>query len=158
MYLVYLLKEKRKNKVIYVGSSARPAERMKEHLACLRGDKPNNQKIYHYMREHKLQFYKDVEIIWVDCASNKDEMLELEAQYYERYKETVLNERPAENRYGGNNPKHRWVKCLSDGLTFKTVTECAEHYGFKRTTLSGILNGSKKNRTGLKFLFKGVEV
>lgn len=158
MYLVYLLKEKATDNVIYVGSSSRPCERMKEHLLALKGVKPSNQRIYSYMRENNLDFYKDVEIIWVDGANNRDEMLKLEAEYYELYKDTVLNDRPAEDRNGGFNPKRRAVKCLTDGREFKTVSECAKFYNMRRTTLSGILNGHNSNTTGLKFLFKNKEV
>ena len=36
MYLVYTFVEKRTQKIIYVGSTARPSERIKEHLAAIK--------------------------------------------------------------------------------------------------------------------------
>lgn len=160
MYLVYLLKEKSTDKVIYVGSSARPAARMKEHRQALQLRKPNNAKLYDYMRERNLQFYKDVAVVWIDVGDDKESMLKLEEQYYYKYRDTVLNDRPAEDRNGAFNPKRRQVICLTDGITFKTVSECARHYGVARTTLSGWLNGYRKYNPlkGKEFLFKGKKV
>jgi len=140
MYLIYLFKEKSNNTVFYVGSSARPSARMKEHLLCLNGSKQNNQKVYSYMKERNLQFYKDVEVIWVDCAESRQEMYNLEAQYYYKYKETLTNDRPAENRNGQFNPKRRKVRCKSENKTFNSLIECAKHYNIPRTTLTGWLN------------------
>ena len=34
VYYIYLFREKKTGKVIYVGSSARPMERIKEHIQC----------------------------------------------------------------------------------------------------------------------------
>lgn len=160
MYLVYLLREKQTGKVIYVGSSARPAARMKEHVHSLNGKKKLSEHfpLYDYMREHSLRFYKDVVVEWVDVAKDKPSMLALEEQYYYQYKDTVLNDRPAEDRTGEFNPKRRIVKCLTDGKEFETVSACAEYYGYARTTLSCILHGKRRNKLGRKFLFMGKEV
>lgn len=138
MYLVYLFKEKNSNEVIYVGSSARPAERMKEHIQALNGKK-NINNIHKYMIENDLRLYKDVEVIWVDSAEGKDGMLELEEKYYYKYFDTIKNERPAEDRTGKYNPRKRKVKCLNDGMVFKTVTECSKYYKKGRTTISNVL-------------------
>lgn len=140
MYTVYLFREKVTGKVIYVGSSARPSARMKEHLQILDERKPNNQKIYDYMRNNGLKFYKDVEVIWVDCADNKEEMYELEAQYYYKYQDTVMNDRPAEIRDGKYNPKRRKVRCINTGEIFNTVTECASYFHKGRNTITRVLN------------------
>ena len=160
MYLVYLLKEKRTNKVLYVGSSARPSERMKEHRQAILGSKEELLKypLYKYIRENGFKLYKDIEVIWVDVADDRQSMYELEAEYYYKYEDTVLNDRPAEDREGKYNPKRRYVKCLTDGKEFKTVSECAKYYGVTRNRLSGILNGYRSNTMGLRFLFKGKEV
>ena len=83
MYLVYLFKEKKTGEIIYVGSSSRPSARLKEHGAQLRGDK-QPCKIHNYMNAKKLKLYKDVEVIWVDSANDKNEMLELETEMIPR--------------------------------------------------------------------------
>lgn len=140
MYLVYLLKEKSTGNVIYVGSSSRPAARMKEHLQMLRGRKKNNQKLYDYMRKHNLQLYKDVEVIWVDVAENREEMYKLEAEYYYRYEKTLTNDRPAEDRNGSFNPKRRKVRCKSENKIFDSILECCKYYKIPRTTFMRMLN------------------
>lgn len=158
MYLVYLLREKATNVVIYVGSTSRPACRIKEHILSLAGKKSKHQKIHSYMRERGLMFFKDVTVEWVDCANDRSEMYALEEKYFGLYKDTLLNDRPAENRFGGYNPKRRFVTCLDDGKTFDTISECAKHYGIKRTTLSNVLHGYKPNKLNMRFLFNGKEV
>lgn len=143
MYLIYLFKEKETGKVIYVGCSSRPSERMKEHIQAAEKRKPTNMAIYKYMWEHDLEFYRDIEVVWTDCAETRDEGYALEEQYYWKYADTVLNDRPGENRNGSHNPKRRSVKCLNDGRVFKTVTECSEFYGKARTTVNSVVAGNK---------------
>lgn len=141
MYLNYLFKEKLTGKVIYVGSSARPSARMKEHIASLKMKKPRsmNQNIYKYMRKMGFEFYKDVEVVWMDCSETKDDMLKKEEESYFKYFDTILNDRPGEITSGCYNPRRRNVICLNDGKTFKTVTECSEYYKKGRTTISNVL-------------------
>jgi len=148
MYLVYLFKEKKSGNIIYVGSSSRPSARMKEHCAALRGDKPQ-QKIHQYMNKNNLEFYKDVDVIWCDVANDKNDMLKLEETYYFKYLDLgfLLNDRPGEDRSGNNNPKRRGVINKSDGKLFKTISEASKIYGIPRTTLSGYLNGRRKQPT-----------
>ena len=139
MYVVYLFREKKSGNVIYVGSSARPAERMKEHLQSLNGIKPK-MKIHNYMLNNGLKLYRDVEVVWVDCANNKAEMALLEEQYYYQYQATLLNDRPGENRYGWYNPKRRAIRCVNDGKVFNTISECGIYYGKARTTIQRTLS------------------
>ncbi|KIP23794.1 GIY-YIG catalytic domain protein [Bacillus thuringiensis serovar morrisoni] len=142
MYLVYLFKEKSSGEIIYVGSTARPTARLKEHREQLEGRKRPN-RIHRYMRDEKLTLYKDVEVLWCDCARDKEEMLKLEEEYYYKYVKTIKNERPGENRKLFYNPRSRNVVCLNDGKEFRTVTECADHYKKGRTTISNVLIGEK---------------
>ena len=139
MYIIYLFKEKETGKVIYVGCSSRPSARMKEHIQAAEGRKRSNMAIYKYMNENDLEFYRDIEIVWVDCAETAEEGEAIEEQYYWKYADTVLNDRPGENRDGKYNPKRRAVKCLNDGNVFDTVTACAEFYGKGRTTINRVL-------------------
>ena len=156
MYLVYLFKEKSTGQIIYVGSSARPAERMKEHARAINGDKKSDLAIYRYIRDENLRLYKDIEVIWVDSAKDKEEMYELEEQYYFKYLDTIKNERPAEIRKGVYNPRRRKVKCLNDGKIFATVTDCAKYYGKGRTTISNVLINEKEHTwiNGQKYRFE----
>lgn len=157
MYLVYLFREKKSGKVIYVGSSARPAARMKEHVASAEGQKPSNMKLYGYMRDNNLKFYKDVEVVWVDRAENEKEMRDLEALYYYKYEETLLNDRPAEYRNGECNPKRKGVRCLDDGMEFNSVLQCSEYYGIPRTTLTNHLTGRRKKFRNSNLRFEYID-
>lgn len=138
MYMVYLFREKATNEVIYVGSSARPMPRLKEHRQQLNGSK-RQCNIHRYMNEKGLDLFQDVTVEFVYNAETKDEMLKMEEEYYYRYIDTIKNERPAENRKGSYNPRRRKVKCLNDSRVFMTVTECAKFYGKGRTTISNVL-------------------
>ena len=55
---------------------------------------------------------------------------------------------------GENNPSARKVKCITDGNTFNTLTECAEYYKLNINTIVRICKGiTKKSRTGLVFMY-----
>jgi predicted GIY-YIG superfamily endonuclease len=159
MYVVYLFKEKRTENIIYVGSSARPAERLKEHQQALDGKKPQSL-VHKYMNENNLKLYRDVEVIFCDNGKDKDEMIKLEEEYYYKYLSPNLkNERAGENRHGWYNPKRRSVRCLNDNHEFKTVLECSYFYGIRRQNihkvLSGLQNCTYKN--GIAYKFEYVE-
>lgn len=143
VYYVYLFRIKENKKVIYVGSSARPMERIKEHIQCAEGRKKSNQPIYKYMKDNNLKLIDDVEIVWVERVDDREKALKLEAEYYYKYKSTVLNTRAAEDKSGAGNPRKRKVKCLNDGNIFNTVSECARFYSKGRTTISNVLNNEK---------------
>ena len=142
MYIVYLFREKTTNSVIYGGSSARPIVRLKEHRQQLLGTK-KQARIHRYMSEHNLKLYDDVSVEFVKECTNKEDMLKAEEIYYFKYIDTVLNERPGEDRNGSYNPRRRKVRCLNDGREFSTVSECALFYNKGRTTVSNVLNNEK---------------
>lgn len=156
MYLVYLFREKNTGHVIYVGSSARPAERLKEHQQALLGMKKQSS-IHQYMNSHNLKLYKDVIVEWVDSGEDKHEMVDLEEQYYSKYKPDgyLLNDRPGEDRGGHFNPRRRKVTCLNDGKIFSSVLEAAKYYDIPRTSVSNVAHGYRsyvtKNGTRYRF-------
>ena len=158
MYLVYLFREKSTGNVIYVGSSARPAERMKEHMRSLRGE-ANQTQIHKYILDKGLELYRDIEVVWCDYGKDKDEMIELEEKYYYKYEPTLHNDRPGENRYGWYNPKRRAVRCITDRKVYRTISECARHYGKGRTTLCRVLTGERDFTwvNGKKYKFEFVD-
>ena len=88
---------------------------------------------------------KDIEIVWVERVEDKEESLRLEAEYFHKHKETVLNDRPAEEMDGGGNPRSRSVICLNDGKIFDTITECANYYGKGRSTITRVLQKVAKH-------------
>lgn len=143
MYIVYLFREKRNGNVIYVGSSARPIVRLKEHKQQLEGMKKPN-KIHKYMIKNNLRLYDDVSVEFVKETKNKQEMLKEEEKFYFLFSETLKNERPADIKTEFYNPRRRKVKCLNDNKIFKTVTECAKYYKKGRTTISNVLIKEKE--------------
>ena len=155
MYIVYLLREKQSGEVIYVGSSARPITRLNEHQQALNGIKPPS-KVHQYMLSHNLTLYKDVEVVFTDVGKNKAEMVALEEQYYYKYAETLLNDRPGENRYGWYNPKRRSVRCVNDGKVFQTISACSHYYKKARTTIQNVTGGHKPYTwiNGEKYFFE----
>lgn len=161
MYLVYLFREKNSGDVIYVGSSSRPAARMKEHMAALRGEK-NMQAIHKYMIANKLELYKDVEVVWYDIAEDKGSMEKLEEDAYVKYVGTgkLLNSHPGADVSGDNNPRRRGVVNEVDGKTFKTVLSASTYYGIPRTTFTHYLSGSRKQPTinGVQQNFKYITI
>ena len=147
VYYIYLFREKKTGKVIYVGSSARPMQRIKEHIQCAEFRKKtrnnNHQKIYLYLRDNNLELIKDVEIVWVERVEDKEESLRLEAEYFYKYKDTVLNDRPAEDMNGNNNPRRRKIICVNTGEIFGSISECAKFYNKARSTISNVVLGEK---------------
>lgn len=146
IYFVYLFRVKESQKIIYVGSTARPITRFKEHLEALEGKRKNNQKIYDYMNRNNYKLYSDVEIVLCERVKSREEMYKKEAEYYFKYKDTILNDRPAENINGDYNPKRKKVKCLNDGNIFQSISSCAKYYKKGRTTITRALNNYKDNR------------
>lgn len=144
MYIVYLFKEKLTNKIIYVGSTSRPIVRLKEHKQALNGIK-NRQKIHTYMINNNLKLYDDVIVEFVKECENKQEMLNEEEKLFYKYKDTLLNERPAENRKGQYNSTAKKVKCITDGNVFKSILQCSKFYHKSRSTISDCLNGRQNH-------------
>ena len=140
MYIVYEFIEKKTNKVIYVGSTARPCERIKEHKLALEGKKPQ-ANIHRYMNENNLKFYRDVIIAWVDYGDTILEGRLKEETLFYAHRDTVLNTRPGEDRKDGYNPRSKLIRCLEDNNTFTSTVEASKFYGVSRQKISKHLNG-----------------
>lgn len=157
MYAVYLFQEKKTGNIIYVGSTSRWSARMKEHQRALRDGKGSGA-IHKYMNANNLRLVDDVRILWEATADNAEDMLKLEEKYYYKYlpQGHLLNERPANDMRGGNNPKRRKTKCLNDGKLFETISEAARFYGIPRTSVDAVVHGRRSYTThnGIKYIFK----
>jgi predicted GIY-YIG superfamily endonuclease len=156
MYVVYLFREKKTGHIIYVGSSARPAERLKEHQQALDGKK-KQALIHRYMLQNNLKLYRDIEVIFCDSGKDKQEMIKLEEQYYYKYFSSALkNERAGENKHGWYNPKRRPVRCLNDNKEFKTVLECSRFYNIRRQSIHDVLSNRQKctYKNGIPYKFE----
>lgn len=155
MYSIYKFVEKSTDKVIYVGSTARFSARMKEHGLAIIGSKPQS-KIHKYLAENNLQLYKDIEVIICDSATTKELAHELESNLFYLYQETLLNDRPAEIKFGEFNPKRRQIHCLESGRTFKTVLAASRYYNIPRTTIYKYLDIKPYIKNGKHLTFVSV--
>lgn len=153
-YLIYLFRVKTTGTVIYVGSTKQIGQRLNEHRRAFR-EKNHELPIHTYMKAHNLKLFKDVEVCIVDYLENvsREKALELEAEYYYKYKDTIQNTRPAEIRNGEFAPRSKPVKCLNDGKCFVSIREASEYYGINRVTIMSHLNKGTIIKSGLTFQY-----
>lgn len=151
-YFIYLFRIKETQEVIYVGSCRNISKRLAEHRRAFREPK-HELPIHKYMKDNHLKLFDDVEVAIVEYSNNmtRKEALELEAEYFYRYKDTLRNTRPAEIRTGIYATRNKPVKCLTDGKVFYSVRKAAEYYGVTRHTLMRHLNRGTRLKSELIF-------
>ena len=151
-YYIYLFRVKKTGTVIYVGSCKSVGKRMNEHRRAFR--EPSRElPIHKYMKANNLKLFDDVEVVIVEFLNNttKEKALEVEAQYYYKYKDTIKNTRPAEIRSGVYATRNKPVRCVTDGKEFISIRKAAEYYGVDRSTIIYHLNKGRKLYKGLTF-------
>ena len=151
-YYIYLFRVKKTGTVIYVGSCKSIGKRMNEHRRAFR-DPSHELPIHRYMKEQGLKLIDDVEVVIVEFLNNttREKALEVEAQYYFKYKDTVKNTRPAEIRSGVYSSRNKPVRCVNDGKVFISIRKAADYYGVDRSTVMYNLNKGRKLYNGLLF-------
>lgn len=151
-YFIYLFRVKKTGEIIYVGSTKAIGKRLNEHRRAFREQK-HELPIHAYMKENHLKLFDDVEVCIVEYLSEgtKAQILELEAKYYYKYKDTIKNTRPAEIRSGEFSVRNKSVRCLNDGKVFISIRKAAEYYGMNRSTLMYHLNKGTILKSGLIF-------
>ena len=151
-YFIYLFRVKATQEVIYVGSCRQISERLNEHRRAFREPK-HELPIHKYMKKNNLKLFDDVEVAIVEYSNDmtKEEALNLEAQYYHRYKDTLKNTRPAEIRTGIYATRNKPVRCLNDGQVFYSIRKAAEYYGIDRSTIMYHLNKGSRLKNELVF-------
>lgn len=151
-YFIYLFRVKKTGEVIYVGSTRAIGQRLNEHRRGLKESK-HELPIHAYMKEHGLKLFDDVEVCIVEYFQNvpKEKALQVEAEYYFKYKDTLKNVRPAEIRSGEFSARNKPVKCLNDGKEFVSIRNAAEYYGINRATIMYHLNHGSRLKSGLIF-------
>ena len=125
---------------------------MNEHRRAFR-DPSHELPIHRYMKEQGLKLFDDVEVVIVEFLNNttREKALEVEAQYYFKYKDTVKNTRPAEIRSGVYSSRNKPVRCVNDGKVFISIRKAADYYGVDRSTVMYNLNKGRKLYNGLLF-------
>ena len=151
-YVIYLFRVKKTQEVIYVGSTRNIGMRLNEHRRAFREPK-HELPIHKYMMENNLELFTDVEVAIVEYLSGvtRQAALEVEAEYYHRYKDTLKNTRPAEIRSGIYSVKNKPVRCLNDGQVFYSLRKAAEYYGITRYSLANHLNKGCHLKSELAF-------
>lgn len=151
-YWIYLFRIKKTGEVIYVGSTRAIGQRLNEHRRGLKEEK-HRLPIHEYMIQNNLKLYDDVEICLVEFMQNvdKETVLAKEAEYFYRYRDTVKNTRPAEDRTDEFATRNQAVRCLNDGKEFYSLRNAAEYYGLNRATISNHLKKGSRIKKGLVF-------
>ena len=120
---VYLFEEIKTGKINYVGTTRYIGRRLHEHRESL---KDNTAPIYVYMREHNLQFFKDVIIKIVDFCESREEAAKVEQSYIEKYKDTVQNLVKLDTRKYCTDPRWRKVWCVTTNERFNCIKLACE--------------------------------
>ena len=131
---IYLFREIKTQKVLYVGCTKYLGRRLHEHRTAINNPK-NYTAIYMYMREHNLKFFEDVEIVIVQHVFGQEEAQKVEAEYIAKYKDTVLNEIKWDTRKYNTDPRIRKVIDKTTGKIYWCVKEAFEDIGTTRYLL-----------------------
>ena len=151
-YFIYLFRVKKTQEVIYVGSTRNISMRLNEHRRAFKEPK-HELPVHKYMIANGLELFSDVEVVIVECLRgvSKHEALEVEAEYFYRYKDTLKNTRPAELRAGIYAARNKPVRCVNDGQVFYSIRQAAEHYKTTRYSLMNHLNKGTRLKSELVF-------
>jgi predicted GIY-YIG superfamily endonuclease len=151
-FFIYLFRIKGTDEVIYVGSTKSFTNRFNDHRRSMR-ESERRAPIHKYMIENGLDFGKNIEVVITEFLEDttKEQALKVEAEYFYKYRETLKNTRPAEDREGEFSVRNKAVKCLNDNKVFISVRKAAEHYKISRYMLSNHLNKGSKMLNGMVF-------
>lgn len=146
---IYLFREKKSRKVIYVGRTRIPMRRFKEHEQALA---TSTSPLYQYMRDNNLLFYRDIELVLVEFVDSGEADANEREQYYTLlYHDSVLNVHLGDDRSGQWSSRNRAVQCVTDGKIYRSVAEATAHYGI--TTLYDHLLRGARLKSGLVFKY-----
>lgn len=131
IYYIYTFSIKESGKVIYVGSTRQIGARINEHRRSQR-EKEREQPIHEYLNKNNLKLIKDVSINIIDMAETKEEALELEKFYFEKYKNDLLNIWKAEDKDNEYSPIRQPLKVKGEDIYFTSQRDAAEKLGVSR--------------------------
>lgn len=130
-YYIYLFREIKTQKIIYVGSTRTIGARINEHRRGFR-DKTRQQPIHKYMIANNLELFKDVEIAIVYTASTKKDAIDKEIAYTEKHKKTIANVWTGEQKEDLNNSIRKPVSTPDGKQCFSSMREAADCLGVTR--------------------------
>lgn len=136
---LYLFKEIKSGKVIYVGQTRYLGRRFNEHLSSLK-DLKNHAAIYEYMRNNNLEFFRDVEISVIARCFDRTEIEALETEYINKYSDTIQNTVKIDTRKYNTDPRFKKVRNITTGEVFWAVQPVMEKYNVSRYLLEKAIN------------------
>ena len=147
---IYLLREIKTNKIIYVGCTRYVGRRLTEHKSSLLDEK-NRAAIYMYMRENNLKFFVDVEFNIVDYIQDREQAQIIESQLIDKYKATALNTIKYDTRKYNTDPRFKKVRCVTTGEEFWAVQPVLEKYNVSRYLLDKAITNQEPIHSGEVF-------
>lgn len=131
LYYIYVFRVKKDSRVIYVGSSRTIGARVNEHRRGMR-EKSREQPIHSYLLSNNLKLIEDVEIAIIDMADTKQEALEKESYYYDKYKKTIANTWRAEERDDEKSPIRQPLKVKGKEIYYFSQRDASDKMGINR--------------------------
>ncbi|MDW8743176.1 GIY-YIG nuclease family protein [Streptococcus suis] len=143
---IYGIKNKKTQKVIYVGCTTNLSNRKGTHF-YLRKDKAKQQPIQVFINENGGTSNFELVVLESKIIKSISELYELEAFYiskFDTYNFGLNARRSAFHSPGGDkNPNSRKVFCETTGEIFNTAKAAAEKYNFDYSDFSAHLTGRK---------------
>ena len=131
MYYIYIFRVKKDGKIIYVGSTRTIGSRLNEHRRGMR-EIEREQPIHKYLKSNNLSLITDVEFSVIDYAESKQQALEKESYYFNKYQKTLVNIWDAEDRTETNSPVRKPLVSADGKLSFSSQREASRYFGISR--------------------------
>lgn len=131
MYYIYIFRVKKDGKIIYVGSTRTIGSRLNEHRRGMR-EIEREQPIHKYLKSNDLSLITDVEFSVIDYAESKQQALEKESYYFNKYQKTLVNIWDAEDRTETNSPVRKPLVSADGKLSFASQREASRYFGISR--------------------------
>ena len=138
---VYLFERTDTKEVFYVGVTKYVGRRLNEHRRDLKRVKTT--PLYVYMRDNDLELFKNVEVRLVAYCNSRDDANLIEAEYIEKYKNTVVNFIELDTRKYLTDPRWIKIKCVDTNEIFNDVMSCCRKFNVTRYKLMKAIDNNQ---------------
>lgn len=152
-YLIYVFKIKKTSQIIYVGSTRTIGARINEHRRAMR-EINREQPIHKYLKSNNLKLIEDVEIDIIDTANTKEEALEKESFYFDKFKRTIANTWRAEERENEKSPVRCPLKVSNKEIYFTSQREAATKLGVSRYNITKMIKNKELEIIDVKYIYE----
>lgn len=142
LYYIYIFRVKKTGVILYVGSTRTIGRRINEHRRSMRED-IRSQPIHKYLKANNLELITDVEISIIDVAESKQEALDKESFYFNKFNINTLNIWDAEDRSGENSSVRKPLITPDESKSFSSQREAAEYYGVSRHKIAKMVKAGE---------------